>query len=88
MHVSCSNTSLNKYRLMQSSSLLAILFIYYLAKCLDELKKVDVIQPDVFYIAPKYADDITFVTTSKEMINKIKETIPPQLKKYNLMESW
>ena len=43
------------------------------------------IQPDVFYIAPKYADDITFVTTSKEMINKIKETIPPQLKKYNLM---
>ena len=42
-------------------------------------------QPDVFYIAPKYADDITFVTTSKEMINKIKETIPPQLKKYNRM---
>ena len=36
-------------------------------------------------VAPKYADDITFVTTSKEMINKVKETIPPQLKKYNLM---
>ena len=56
-----------------------------MARCLDELKKEDDIQPDVFYIAPKYADDITFVTTSKEMINKIKETIPPQLKKYNLM---
>ena len=60
---------------MQGDCLSAILFIYYLARCLDELKKEDDIQPDVFYIAPKYADDITFVTTSKEMINKIKETI-------------
>ena len=56
-----------------------------LARCLDELNKEDDIQPDVFYIAPKYADDITFVSTSKEMINKIKETIPLQLKKYHLM---
>ena len=70
---------------MQGDCLSAILFIYYLARCLDELKKEDDIQPDVFYIAPKYADDITFVTTSKEITNKIKETIPPQLKKYNLM---
>ena len=72
-------------RIMQGDCLSAILFIYYLARCLDELKKEDDIQPDVFYIAPKYAHDITFVTTSKEMINKIKETISPQLKKYNLM---
>ena len=71
--------------IMQGDCLSAILFIYYLARCLDELKKEDDIQPDVFYIAPKYADDITIVTTSKEMISKIKETIPPQLKKYNLM---
>ena len=63
--------------IMQGDCLSAILFIYYLARCLDELKKEDDIQPDVFYIAPKYVDDITFVTTSKEMINKIKETIPP-----------
>ena len=53
---------------------------------IESIKKEDDIQPDVFYIAPKYAADITFVTTSKEMINKIKETrLPPQLKKYNLM---
>ena len=71
--------------IMHGNCLSAILFIYYLTRCLDELKKEDDIQPDVFYIAPKYADDITFVTTSKEMINKIKETIPLQLKKYNLI---
>ena len=73
--------------IMQGDCLSAILFIYYLARCLDEVKKEDDIQPDVFYIAPKYTDDITFVSTSKKMINKIKETIQPQLNKYNLMMS-
>ena len=70
---------------MQGDCLSAILFICYLAKCLDELNKEDDTHPYVFYIAPKYTDNIPFVTTSKEMINKVKETIPPQLKKYNLM---
>ena len=33
-----------------------------------------------FEIDPKYADDITWATTSKERILQIKQTIPPRLK--------
>ena len=36
--------------IMHGDCLSAIPFIYYLARCLDDLKKEDDIQPDVFYI--------------------------------------
>ena len=35
------------------------------------------LQPDSFYIAPKYVDDVTWITTSKELVEKIKKEIPP-----------
>ena len=37
-----------------------------------------------FYIKPKYADDSTFIGTSKVQIDEIKAKIPVQLRKYNL----
>ena len=39
---------------------------------------------NVFNIAPKYTDDITYVTTAKEHNEMIKETVPGRLKQYNL----
>ena len=35
-------------------------------------------------IEPKYADDITYASTSQHFINNIEETVPAKLKKYNL----
>ena len=36
-------------------------------------------------IAPKYADDITWATTSKSKIDQVKRTVPPKLLKRNLI---
>ena len=41
---------------MQGDCLSAVLFIYYLAKCLKEEQT----QMYGFYLCPKYADDITW----------------------------
>ena len=38
-----------------------------------------------FSIAPKYADDITWATVSKDKIERVKETVPPKLKGRNLI---
>ena len=37
-------------------------------------------QTPAFEIDPKYADDITWATTSKERIYQVKQTIPPRLR--------
>lgn len=37
-----------------------------------------------FEIAPKYADDVTWVTTAKHKIEYIKNTVPDKLKSHNL----
>ena len=41
-------------------------------------------QEDIFTISPKYADDITWVTTERKTVDNIKEEVPPKLKTYNL----
>ena len=38
----------------------------------------------VVYLCPKYADDITYVTTSLEKLEEIEKDTPPKLKSYNL----
>ena len=37
-----------------------------------------------FYLCPKYADDITYVTTSLEKLEEIEKDTPLKLKSYNL----
>ena len=66
--------------IMQGDCLSAVLFIYYLAKCLREEQT----QLHGFYLCPKYADDITYVTNSLEKIEEIERDTPPKLKSYNL----
>ena len=66
--------------IMQDDCLSTVLFIYYLAKCLKEEQT----QMHGFYLCPKYADDITHVTTSLEKIEEIERDTPPKLKSYNL----
>ena len=36
------------------------------------------------YLCPKYAEDITYVTTSLEKLEEIEKDTPPKLKPYNL----
>ena len=55
--------------IMQGDCLSAILCIYSLARCLDELNTEDDIQPDVFYIAPKCADLPKYCHTSVSPVN-------------------
>ena len=66
--------------IMQGDCLSAVLFIYYLAKCLKEEQT----QMYGLYLCPKYADDITYVTTSLEKLEEIEKDTPPKLKSYNL----
>ena len=65
---------------MQGDCLSAVLFIYYLAKCLKEEQN----QMYGFYLCPKYADYITYVTSSLEKLEEIWKDTPPKLKSYNL----
>ena len=57
----------------QGDCLSAVLFIFYLARA---LKDEPIPSPKHSYIDPKYADDITYATTDKTHIPKIKEEIP------------
>lgn len=52
----------------------------------DHLKdhKYYVLKQDHIEIAPKYADDITWITTARQKIEQVKETVPSKLKAYNL----
>ncbi len=54
--------------------------------CTDELKDHNyyVKTPYYFEIEPKYADDITWITTAKHKINLVKETIPETLQARDL----
>ena len=65
----------------QGDCLSAVLFIFYLARA---LKDEPIPSPNHSYIDPKYADDITYATTDKTHIPKIKAEIPEKLKDYNL----
>ena len=42
-------------------------------------------QQEYFCIAPKYADDTTWASTSNELVQSIKNTVPDQLRKRNLL---
>ena len=67
--------------IMQGDCLSAVLFILYLAKCLRLPTKT---KKEGFCIKPKYADDLTFIGTSKIEIDEIEVKKPVQLRKYNL----
>ena len=60
--------------IMQGDGLSAILFIYYLAHALKEKNEENNINnttlDETTLIEPKYADDITYVSISKEIIQK------------------
>ena len=68
----------------QGDCLSATLFIFYLASCLNSLQAKENPNNEKFLIEPKYADDITWVTTSKQHIGNAKSKIPIQLAQYNL----
>ena len=67
--------------IMQGDCLSALLFIFYLAECLRNER--DDIEESIL-ITPKYADDITYVTTNKETQIELKRRIPTILKSHNL----
>ena len=71
---------------MQGDCLSAVLFIFYLAKAL-ECDKIEIYAENngIFYIKPKYADDITVATINDNVIiNGIEQEYPSRLAKYNL----
>ena len=101
--------------IMQGDCLSAVLFIFYLAKALDERSPIETEHsytltaescpyitdpaledhsyanppknerdPKEVTIEPKYADDITYVSTSKPKINNTEITVPQKLKDFNL----
>jgi hypothetical protein len=82
----------------QGDCLSAVLFIFYLANSIKDPSESQSIpsaledhgypkslEYNPFTIAPKYADDTTWVTTNKQVINDIKATVPKQLKERNLL---
>ena len=66
--------------ILQGDCLSAILFILYLSECLRE-EKENINLENSILIKPKYADDITYATTNKDIMNQIKTSIPEKLKK-------
>ena len=67
--------------IMQGDVLSAILFIFYLAKCLKDPIRT---RMKGFLITPKYADDITYAGTCKAQIDEMEGKIPQKLEEYNL----
>ena len=64
----------------QKDCLNAILFIFYLSSCLNNQKQTNNIQPNNnntqhFFIEPKYADGIVWITTSKHEVERVKANI-------------
>ena len=70
--------------ILQGDCLSAILFILYLARAMKNLTRNNVKH---FEIEPKYADDITLITTNKEIQEHAKATYSTELGKYNLKEN-
>ena len=66
---------------MQGDCLNAVLFIFYLAKCLEKPIKTKM---KGFLINPTYADDMTIADTNKMQVNELEQKLSIQLKKYNL----
>ena len=72
-----------KIGIMQGDCLSAVLFIFYLACCLEkELQNIP--NKQTLILNPKYSDDITYAATEKENIEYIKTEIPNILKQNNL----
>ena len=67
--------------IMQGDCLSALLFIFYLAECLRNER--DGIEESILS-TPKYADDITYVTTNKETQIELKRRIPTILEGHSL----
>ena len=70
----------------QGDCLSAVLFIFYLAITLNKKETTAAAVQDHGYlrIDPKYADDITYLSTKAERNNKIEKEIPSMLKERNL----
>ena len=66
---------------MQGDCLSTILFIFYLAKCLEKPIKTKM---KGFLINPMYADDLTIAGTNKMQVNELEQKMSKQLEKYNL----
>ena len=76
--------------ILQGDCLSAILFVYYLSKCLKEKPKhtehnYAKKQTQPLLISPKYADDITFISNDSKIIQEIEDKIPGTLAKYDLL---
>ena len=67
--------------ILQGDCLSAILFISYLAKCLQKTIKTKM---KGFLIDPTYADDLTVASTNKRQTGELEQKMPQQLSKYNL----
>ena len=67
--------------IMQGNVLSAILFIFYLSKCLKRPVKTKMKD---FITTPKYADDITYGGTCQMQINEIEAKVPQKLNEYDL----
>ena len=67
--------------IMQGDCLRAILFIFYLAKCLENPIKTNM---KGFLVNQTYAYDLTIAGTSKMQVNELEQKTSVQLKKYNL----
>ena len=78
--------------IMQGDCLSAILFIFYLAHALaghgHSITSNQPLQENqnnaTFTVQPKYADDITYASTSYTVINHTKVIVPEKLKNFNL----
>ena len=67
--------------IMQGDCLSALLFIFYLAECLqNEREGIE----DSILIAPKYADDVTYALTNKPAQVELKRRIPVILDTHDL----
>ena len=93
--IKLENTTGNSFEtyqgIMQGDCLSAVLFIYYLACALSEEHIIQ--HEDHSYVPPpekelninpKYADDITYITTNEEKHREIENITAIRLKKYNL----
>ena len=67
--------------IMQGDVLSAILFIFYLAKCLRRPIRT---KSRGYLVQPKYADDITYAGISKRQIDELEIKVPARLNEYDL----
>ena len=74
----------------QGDCLRAIFFIFYLSLCFNNQEQTNNIHKYKnnntrnILIEPKYADDIVWITTSEDEVERVKANISSQILKYNL----